>query len=197
MMCRKWFKVMSLLSLLLWVALAQAMAAAEDMMTAIPFTVEYAPGTVTIEALKGAPEPKQATFSDAEKGSFELSFTEPGDYEYRIYQHAGNKAGVIYDTTVFEVGIYVRVNADGHLYHTVIVSMDDDSHKPSEIIFRNKPQPTSTPGPSSSTSSTITTPKTGDDNELSLWITLQAVSVVGLGALLLIYVRGKKHRHAE
>lgn len=284
MMKKTWFKAMALLLVLL-VAPVHTMAEGKGTTLVIPFTVNYTPGTVIMEAGENAPGPEVASFDGAEEGAFTLSFSEPGDYAYQIWQKAGKDTNIIYDDTVYEVNVYVRVNDDGALYCTVVVSTEDDEHKPGEIAFKNAPKPvvtppaadptdpvaptdpvkptdpvaptdpvkptdpadptatsapeetdspTATPAPEATDSPTATPapektdaptpemtdsptatpvetattapggptdapgpvspsdpPKTGDDSQIWLWITLLAVSFVGIGVLV---IRGGKKR---
>lgn len=133
----KWYKVMIPLLLLMLMA-AQALALDTGSVTvAIPFTVEYASGTVVMEALNGAPSPETAELAAAQ-GSFEVTFTNPGNYQYRIFQRPGEDERIRYDQTVYQVTLFVMSDDDGRLSASVTVGTDGDAHKPESIAFVNE-----------------------------------------------------------
>lgn len=113
-------------------------ALAEAAVTAtIPFTVDYAPGTVVMEAVDDAPAPAQSSFDGTAQGSFVISFTKPGDYAYRLYQKAGADPNVAYDETVFQIEISVMNDVPGEMYAVVTVSIEGHAHKPESVAFEN------------------------------------------------------------
>lgn len=157
--------------LLLFIAAMPIQAFAMEGFTAeIPFTVENTPGTVVMEALDGAPAPTVAEFQNVAEGTFTLTFDDPGDYCYRIYQIKGDESDVIYDDTVYNVVVSVFVDENGGLYAVVTLSVDGDAHKPEEVQFKNTLSFTPDhPNP----------PQTGDNTNLKLYITLMFMSLFG------------------
>ena len=161
--------------------------AMESVAVEIPFTVENLPGTVVMEALNGAPAPAQSEFANVSEGKFALSFNEPDDYVYRVYQEPGTEAGATYDDFEYTVIVSVSVNDDGSLYAMTTLVADGDNHKPESITFKNvPPKPTPTP----TATPPVGTPQTGDDSNPVLWLTMLAASALSLGAVVI--GRGKK-----
>ena len=144
--------------------------AAEEITAQIPFTIKNTTGTVVIEAAEGAPLPHQTVFEDVTEGKFELSFSEPGDYCYKIYQNPGTEQGVTYDGTVYEVCVSVFVREDGELYSVVSVNTEGSSEKADELVFENTPEPSTPTSPGG--------PQTGDNSHLNFWIVLTATSFI-------------------
>ena len=170
-MNRKWFTAAVSLLLLMVLMPMQAFAM-EEVTVEIPFTIENASGTAVIEAIDGAPLPEETEFASVTEGVFALSYGEPGDYAYKIYQKPGEVAGVTYDETVYDVVVSVFVNEEEGLYTVVTISIAGDANKPESVVFTNiLPEP-----------GNPNTPPTGDETHLSLWILLAAVSVTGVFA---------------
>lgn len=189
-------KLISVILLLLLLFAIPIQVSAMGAATAeIPFTVKNAPGTVVIEAVESAPLPGQTVFEGVSSGKFEISFAEPGDYYYKIYQKPGTGSDITYDSTVYTVCISVFVHEDGNLYSVVAVNIESSSQKAEDIAFENTlvesgvPSEPSAPGePSESTTTdssnmpdfSDTPPQTGDNSHLSLWIVLMAASFFGM-----------------
>lgn len=132
----KWSRVMVLLLLILLAAPAQA-SAMEGITVEIPFTVEYAPGTVVIEPLDGAPAPDIAEYAGAAEGKFEIAYAIPDNYHYKVYQRPGPNENIDYDATVFNVEVCVLVDEAWRMYAVVTVGVDGDPHKPDNVAFEN------------------------------------------------------------
>lgn len=208
-----------LLLLLLWVIPIQAFAM-ESATAEIPFTVNNAPGTVVMEAVGGATLPKQTVYEGVSAGKFELTFSEPGDYCYKIYQKPGTQQGITYDSTVYSVFVSVFVNDNGGIYAVTAVSTADSSQKIEDVKFNNTPVQTTQPGettnPGASTETTTKKPGksnvskgtdktkdstktdssdrpgTGDDSQLRLWMLIMALSCLGITVSYILY---KKNPH--
>lgn len=134
----KWFKVMIPLLILVLTA-AYALASDVGSVTVqIPFTVEFASGTVVMEAVADAPAPEQAEFPGVEEGSFAVTLTEPGNYKYKIYQEPGTDERFRYDETVYTVELFVTTDEVGTLSASVTVGVEDSSHKPDSVAFENE-----------------------------------------------------------
>lgn len=196
-------KLISMILLLLLVLALPLQSSAEGAVTAeIPFTVNNAPGTVIIEAVDGAPLPKQTEFEGVSTGKFEFSFTKPGEYYYKVYQKSGTEQGVTYDSTVYSVCIAVFSNNDGSLYSVTAVNVEESSQKAEIVEFENtlaepsepsKPiEPTEPTVPSAPTEPTSpnspsTPPSTGDNSRLDLWVLLMAFSLLGIAVVSVMY----------
>lgn len=196
-------KLISMILLLLLMLAMPFQVFAEGAATAeIPFAVKNASGTVVIEAVDGAPLPEQTEFTGVSTGKFLMSFTEPGDYCYKIYQKSGTEQGVAYDSTVYAVCISVFVNEDGSLYSVAAINIESSSQKTDDIVFENtlaepsepsKPNEPSDPSKPSepteptSPNSPSTPPSTGDNSRLGLWVLLMAFSLLGIAVVSVMY----------
>ena len=193
-----------ILLLLLLLAIPIQVFAGEAVTAEIPFTVKNASGTVVIEAVDNAPLPNQTVFEGVSTGKFELSFTEPGDYHYKIYQNPGTEQGVTYDSTAYTVCISVFMNEDGSLYSAAAVNIENSSQKAEDIEFENalaepsvpsepveptEPTEPSKPVEPTTSASTDTPPHTDDESRLELWILLMALSLFGIIAATAFYKR--------
>lgn len=128
---------------MLIMAMLPIQALAMDSVTVeVSFTVENTPGTVVIEAVGGAPVPAQTEMSDVLEGTFDLTFNEPGNYAYKVYQKQGlddyTAYYKTYDDTVYDVVVSVFWNEQNELYGVVTASIPGDSYKPGEIVFVNE-----------------------------------------------------------
>lgn len=139
-MHKNWMITTALLLLFLSVMQIPVFAA-ENTVVELPFTIENTPGTVVIEPLDGAPAPAQEQFTEVTEGRFALSFSDPGDYRYRIYQKPGTLPCVTYDETVYDVMISVFVDDNGSLYSVTVLSIDGEAHKPEQVVFTNEALP--------------------------------------------------------
>ncbi len=105
----------------------------------------------------------------------ELRFTEAGVYSYTISEVAGNDKQVTYDTTVYNVKITVVDNEEGKLIATV-----DTEGK--TLQFKNKytpeePKKPTIPSTPKKTKKTSGSPKTGDNSNTMIWISLLLVAI--------------------
>ena len=140
----KWLKItiLPLLLLLLMPLLPFPVQASGESVTAqISFTVENAPGIVVMEAVsEGAPMPEQTVFENVSEGAYQITFAEPGEYLYNVYQQKGTEPGISYDmTTVYEVGIYVTVESNGELIYSTGINKKGSTSKAEAIVFENVP----------------------------------------------------------
>lgn len=86
-----------------------------------------------------APLPKNDTVNvnDSGEGSFEIHITEPGTYDYLVYQIKGEDEKVNYDSTVYEVHVFVISNDNNELGYSVAVNVADTDRKPAIMEFEN------------------------------------------------------------
>lgn len=95
-----------------------------------------------IEALdKESPLPNSVTTSVKGNGktSFEqLTFSEVGQYHYKIHQLLGKNSQYHYDETVYEVVIYVLYNEQSGALETNLVSNKLGETEKSELIFKQE-----------------------------------------------------------
>ena len=86
-----------------------------------------------------APVPKNDTVivNDSGKGEFVLTLTEPGTYEYLLYQVKGSDEKISYDETQYDVYVLVESDENGVLTYMVSVTIADTDDKPENVIFQN------------------------------------------------------------
>lgn len=77
------------------------------------------------------------TVDEDGKGEFILHITEPGTYDYQVYQIKGSDKDVIYDETKYDVHVFVTSNENGMLEYTVAVNISNTDQKPDEVEFKN------------------------------------------------------------
>ena len=88
------------------------------------------------------------------EGSFFITFTEPGDYTYFVFQKKGDGEGVIYDETEYEIHINVMnkdsdsdetrpaQDSEEELMYYMSVNYKDTDKKPTVIMFVNEQEET-------------------------------------------------------
>ncbi len=87
------------------------------------------------------PMPSQTTLSIQGEGTGSfgpISYNEPNDYTYKLYQVSGNLTGYTYDTTVYAVTVRVTSDSAGNLTSTVWMTGKTGDSKPSIASFSNK-----------------------------------------------------------
>ncbi len=86
-----------------------------------------------------APMPKNDTVevNESGEGSFAITITEPGTYDYLVYQIEGDDDSITYDNTVYEVHVAVINDDKGELIYTVAVNIANTDQKPEKLSFRN------------------------------------------------------------
>ena len=136
-MIRKYYIVF--VSLLLLLMTTPQLALAMESVTAeIPFTIERTPGTVVIEAVYDEPLPDVTEIPDVLEGMFQITYSEPGNYHYRVYQIPGSNEHAKYDEIIYNVHVSVFVDEDTEvLYAVVTLGHDGIIEKPEKIVFAN------------------------------------------------------------
>lgn len=84
------------------------------------------------------PKPQQdvVTVNGSGTANFVISIDEPGTYQYKVYERAGNNDKIIYDETVFFVTLFVTTDDKGTLDYQVILAKEGNV-KPTEVAFVN------------------------------------------------------------
>lgn len=142
------------------------------------------------------PQDVEITVAGGESGSFgPIAYTEPGDYEYKVYQKSGSEKYFTYDASVYQVTVRVTNTDDGGLTAIIWAVKDGSGQKVDKIEFLNAYKPPAaattkkkkTTGTVARKTATKTTKqslgktKTGDASQIRLW-----ASVAGLSALCLV-----------
>ena len=143
-----------------------------------------------------------------QSGEFTVVVTEPGTYEYKVYQTKGNQAYVDYDKKVYDVFLCVINDAGGELAYTVSATLEGSSVKPDRISFANrwtKPDPQPQPvqptepesDPSKSAIGSNTSSKTGENRIIRVSVYAGSVILLGIGALVYVLVRKRSNREMQ
>lgn len=99
---------------------------------------------IHIEPQNDAPSPDSNSFQlrSNKTGEFTISIDEPETYHYLVYQNALNN-GIDYDSTVYDVTVYIT-SVDDNLQYSVTVVNSETNSKADSIIFKNYMKPTET-----------------------------------------------------
>lgn len=160
----------------------------------LPKGMEY---RVLLEAVtEAAPMPSKAEGSRTEAGEIILgpiTYTVPGDYQYRIRQTTEDKKRFTFDREVYTVTVRILNKEDGGFRSEMWAVREGTESKSDEIRFQNRYQaPKSKHHHSDKSSETaapvpvqalqnLIAPKTGDETESMMWIILLVSAVLGLG----------------
>lgn len=85
-----------------------------------------------------APLEETVTLDESGKGEFRFHITEPGTYDYIIFQEKGSDEKIKYDDTKYDVHLFVTSDEDGKLEYSVSVNIADTDQKPTSVEFANK-----------------------------------------------------------
>lgn len=162
------------------------------------------------------PMPEQSVWKTGEGGAAEfgpISYTVPGEYQYRISQKIGGNSDISYDGTVYTVTVRVLNKEGGGLAAEVWAQKANFQGKMDEISFLNEyKMPESETEPETETEIETTgethreteatqknqqgnTPKTGDPTRWRLWGSLLALSLFGMIAVILERRSVKHHKN--
>ena len=153
---------------------------------------------VVMEAItKGAPEAEKMEEKVTGEGKVTfgpIHYTEPGDYQNRIYQKAGTTKRFTYDDTVYIVTVRVQNDEEGGLAAELWAVKEGTESKIDEVQFQNKYKAPggSSGGGSHRTEETVTytttviqqpgglrAPQTGDAQQPLLWGALILLAFCG------------------
>ena len=102
-----------------------------------------------------------------------------GQYAYKLYQHvAGEQDGYKYDRKVYDVTLYVYIDTANRPAVSVVINGEGEP-KTATAVFKNSysgAKPTPPPEDGGSV-------QTGDDNNLTVYLTLMIACIVGLTLL--------------
>lgn len=137
---------------------------------------------VKVSAQDGAPLPAGSKdgvytmlFKGAEKKNLQISYEKLGKYLYTITQIPGKNKNCTYDDSVYT--LEVAVTNDGVM---TAIHKNDEAEKPDEVIFKNTYKTVDRPD----------IPKTDDESNFPLYLTMAAASIVILVGLYL--TRGRE-----
>lgn len=110
-----------------------------------------------------------------------IVFDEEGVYTYTISEVLNTRPGVIYDESVYKVTVTVTrdIANKGNYEAKVTYEKSDKIVEADDVVFVNK-------------SKTGGNPFTGDLFRMGLWISVMAISLVGILVLLVMWFKNKK-----
>ncbi|MCH3972148.1 MAG: hypothetical protein LKE53_05185 [Oscillospiraceae bacterium] len=169
----------------------------ENVFTGTPNKIPDFQYTITA-VTANAPMPKdtQATISGSGKSSFgPITFTMPGNYEYRISQTKGTAENVTYDTAFYKLTVIVTNDSNGGLASQAKIQKNAVGSKDVQVLFTNSYAapvvPSSVPTPV--TSVAVTEPAkpavTSDSSHTGL---LAAVACISAACLVVLCAKRKK-----
>ena len=84
-----------------------------------------------------APDKEMITIDDEGKGEFLIHITEPGNFDYLLYQNKDSEKDIKYDEAKYEVHVFVTSDDNGKLSYQVSINLADTATKPEVVIFKN------------------------------------------------------------
>jgi pilin isopeptide linkage protein len=99
---------------------------------------EHIPFTFILDEEDGAPVPDSSSVTITGEGTAEfgeITFTEPGEYEYTVTERDDGVANYVYDDTVYTLDVDVRYDNYGNLVATCVAYCDEQ--KEPAIMFIN------------------------------------------------------------
>ena len=163
----------------------------------IPFSCQAVPGGESLYEIKirskteTSPAPEQDVIRiDREgNGSFQIRITEPGNYDYLVYELQGSDSNIVYDDTMYDVHVFVTNNDRQELEYYVTTNYTDTDEKPKKVVFQNAVQSESVTTEEATTEHETVKPpsdvQTGDDTRLGLIIMICAIAGAGVVVLMI------------
>lgn len=156
--------------------------------------------TLVLEAVDNAPLPEETELSVTGAGTVSfgpVTYTTPGDYNYKVTQKAGSTENMTYDTAVIDVTVRVLCNEEGNLEANIWAIRDGNEQKLDEIKFTNTYTEPEKKTVTHIDNTKKSTPKTGDTSEIYMWSLITGTTVLLLAALLIVGFRRKKKLQGE
>ena len=164
------------------------------------------------DATTPVPDEDRLTVNESGEGIFKMTITEPGTYEYLLYQVEGTQDRVKYDGSKYNVQVFVTTDDNKQLIYSVAASYADSGEKPSEIAFQNEyiaeeetteatteeskeepaPRETEVKKGEMSDKPKADSAKTGDGFSGSFVVLLILVSVLGMISVTYIKIRERR-----
>ena len=133
---------------------------------------------VFVSGQEGNPMPELAEIEvkDHQTVNFgPITYTEPGDYTYRIYQEKGSVHEVSYDESVYSVTVRVVNDEKDGLRAEIWAVRDEDRNKTDKIRFTNHYEAPPKPEPEAQ--------KTGDSMQPVFWGGIMLLSLLVMAGL--------------
>jgi len=185
-------------------------ASAQGITALIPVSQEFSSNVSGVEdtfsyALRpetnGAPMPEgsaNGVYRWTMRGNAETELTifgsQEGTYVYTIAQQVAHaQADYQYDRRVYRATLYVYRDSADRL-STSVVLQNEKGDKLSKAVFKNRYEKKSDPTPTPPKGGSGGNVKTGDENDMNLYMLLMAISALGLVLLLIWARRDANHR---
>jgi len=129
---------------------------------------------------------------NGEQGTFTITYDYPDTYHYTVSQRQGTEKRTIYDTTVYQVDVFVTEDADGVLHADPIAYVKGSTEKKAQLDFHNKKTPSKKHSGKKDSDGTgedtelrsdatgISNPKTGDTAMPGIFMALAVLAVIGI-----------------
>lgn len=145
-----------------------------------------------LESKNGAPMPTDDVLeiTGAGTASFSIPYDKIGIYEYTLTEKRGNGSYWTYDSTVYNIAIYVLRNEKTDQLEPIIIIYDGKGVKADGVVFTNRYYRPVIPTPSAS-SGTTGGPKTGDADS-AVWYVLIMIAAAVCAGIAVILIRKKK-----
>lgn len=139
--------------------------------------------------LEPLPSQEIITVSEDGKGEFILHITEPGTYDYQVYQIKGSDTEVLYDETKYDVHVFVLSDENGKLEYSVAVNVSNTDQKPDIVEFKNIAANTTTETTTEATTvpptnTSAQSAKTGDETAVGFLVLMLIIASIGIIILL-------------
>lgn len=184
-------------------------ASAEEAAGVIPVRQEFSTNVSGVEdtfhyvlrpETEGAPMPqgsKDGVYRWDMKGNTEMDLSIPaaadGEYTYTLTQEVSNpQENYKYDRQVYRVTLYVYRDGEDPLSVSVVLE-NQAGQKASAAEFKNGYEKPDVPAPTTPPGGSGGNVKTGDDNNMGLYLMLMAASAFGL-VLLALWVRKEENQ---
>ena len=122
-----------------------------------------------------------------------MDFNEPGVYHYTITAVFSDNGKTLQADEVFRLTVQVYERDDGSLYTATTINSSLSAEKKDRVRFYKNPETTTQPHGSTTTSpppettTTTSTPRTGDESNLTRYVLLSTASAAGLFFLALLH----------
>lgn len=130
---------------------------------------------------------------NGEQGTFTITFDYPDTYHYTVSQRQGTEEKTIYDSTVYQVDVYVTEDAGSILHAEPVAYVKGSMEKKAQLDFHNKKVPSDShsgekhPGKSGSDDTEsrsdatgLMSPKTGDTAKPVIFMGLAVLAAAGI-----------------
>lgn len=187
------FLLLLMCGLVLWLFPSKAEAATVPVTVRIPVSCDGGNPSETFTFVLDMetrdfqkPDQMMIRMKAGEEGAYTIHYGVPGTYHYKIRQEAGANKKSTYDTTVYQVDVYVTEDEKGVLQADPVIYLDGSKDKKAEVHFTNsgwsEPSKTSRSG----------AVKTGDSTDFAVYVMLLIASATTLAVLFrVLFIKRK------